>query len=213
MKRSFLVLLSVLILTGSALADSVTVKALGPMQATNTSPGVFLFSVNGTGTVGFPDMTPGMPIQGQSWTATVVPFSSFAQANFGADSDALQDYEAAAWLIMQEPQTSSGGSMDIQMAVLALFNPGIEHSKNWNVGAAAWLAKAEGNSYQLSQFSGFEILVPSTCVTANCTPVELMVAPNGGRLPEAPEPASMALFGIGLLALGGTLRKKLFPQR
>jgi hypothetical protein len=46
------------------------------MQATNTSPGVFLFSVNGTATVGFPDMTPGIPARGQSWTATVLPFTS-----------------------------------------------------------------------------------------------------------------------------------------
>jgi hypothetical protein len=212
MKRSLLVLLSVLILTGSALADSVTIKALGPMQATNTSPGVFLFSVNGTGTVGFPDMTPGMPVKGQSWTATVLPFTSFAQASFGTDSDAMQDYEAAAWLILQEPQNTHGGSMDIQMAVLALFNPGIENSKTWNVGAAAWLAKAESNSYQLSQFAGFEILVPSSCITPKCTPIELLVPPSGGVAP-APEPASMALFGIGLLALGGTLRKRLLAQR
>jgi hypothetical protein len=124
----------------------------------------------------------------------------------------MKDYEAAAWLILQEPQNTSGGSLDIQMAVLALFNPAIEQSKNWNVGAAAWLAKAEGNSYQLSQFSGFEILVPSSCITMNCTPIELLVPASGGPAP-APEPASMALFGIGLLALGGTLRKKLFAQR
>jgi hypothetical protein len=35
----------------------------------------------------------------------------------------MQDYEAAAGLILQEPKGGSGGTLDIQMAILALFNP------------------------------------------------------------------------------------------
>jgi hypothetical protein len=214
MKRSVLVVLSILMLAGSALADIVTVKALGPMPSMNgsTTPGVFLFSVNGTNVVAFPDETPRMAVKGQSWTATILPFSDYLQATYGEDSDALVDYEAAAWLILQEPK-SPGVSMDIQMAILALFNPSIEKTSPWNAGAVTWLAQAEGSSYALSEFSGFQIIVPSKCVTLECSSLELLVAPPSGGPSPAPQPASMALVGLGLVALGGTFRKKLLSNR
>jgi hypothetical protein len=148
-------------------------------------------------------------VAGQSWTATVLPFSQFAQATFGSDSDAAQDYEAAAWLTLQEPQGNSGASMDIQMAILAVFDPSIEQTKPWNAGAAMWLAKAEGNSYTIDEFSGFRILVPTSCITAGCSSLELLVPPGASGGAPTPEPASMALFGLGVLALGSALRKKL----
>lgn len=208
MKRSFLVLPTILLVAGSALADSVTIKALGQMKPdSSTSPGVFLFSVDGKQTVGFSDQAPGMALKGQTWTATILPFSDFSKATFGSDTDAMADYEAAAWLIQQEPR---GGSQNIQMAIWALFNPAVENSKAWDMAAANWLSKAEGNSYTLSQFADFSILTPAGCVTARCAPVELLVpsGADGGASPS-PEPASMVLFGLGLLALGATLRRKL----
>lgn len=211
MKRSLLVLLAFLIIVGSAFADSMTVKALGPMPAANrsTSPGVFLFSVNGNLTVGFPDHTPGKPIAGQSWTARGLPFADFSQGTFGSDSDAMEDYEAAAWLILQEPKGGSGGTLDIQMAILALFEPSIEQTKPWNAGAGMWLSMAEGNSYNLGEFSGFRILVPTACMTPACTPLELLLPPGSPDPAPTPEPASVALFGLGLLALGNMLRKRI----
>ena len=215
MKRSVLVVLAIFTLAASALADSVTVQALGPMKTSNGSnpPGVFLFSVGGHQMLAFPDETPSAPIAGQSWTATAIPFANFAQASFGSDTDALHDYEAAAWLIQQEPGGGSANTMDIQMAVLAVFNPSIEKTKPWNEGASMWLAKAEGNTYTLSEFSGFQILVPKNCLTAGCSALELLVPPSDSPGPSTPEPASMALFGLGILALATMLRKRVFAAK
>jgi hypothetical protein len=214
MNRSFFPLLTVLILAGSAFADSITVTALGPAQHSvgNTTPGVFLFSLNGMTTVGFPDEAPGAPVAGQSWTTNVLPFSQFTQATFGADPDAAQDYEAAAWLILQEPRVSSGAGMAIQMAILALFNPAIENTEPWNAAAAVWLSKAEGNSYTIGEFSGFQILVPATCMTAECSSLELLVPPDAAGGSLVPESAAIALLGIGLLVLGGMFRRKLLSR-
>ena len=139
------------------------------------------------------------------WTATVSTFADLSHTEFIGQSNAVYKYEAAAWLVQQmyalNPKDPNYADqvIDIHYATWAIFTPSAMNSPGFknDLGNDAnnWYTTALSNSYSLSQFSNILIYTPKTG-----TAQEFMG--------QTPEPASIALFGTGLLAVAAFIRRR-----
>jgi hypothetical protein len=124
--------------------------------------------------------------------------------------DAQQLYEMAAWLTTQI--TSNGSSNGIiQDTMWDLFNP---NSNNPNIKppvppTTAWLFAAEQN-YSSINPSSFEILTNVNATYSGSGQVQEFIL--SAPVAQSPEPASMALLGIGLILLSVLGRKKVLGR-
>jgi hypothetical protein len=154
-----------------------------------------------------------------TWNATLTQFATNGTTGLKLDglettgkSD-LQNYEAAAWLAQQiyadyigiTPSNKSAMDQaigDLNYALWAIFSSaGLNDtgvSTGFDAGAAEDYAAAIKGNYSLSQFSDVEFWTPDP---SGASQEYLTITP-------APEPASLLLFGSGLLAIAGVLRKK-----
>ena len=145
---------------------------------------------------------------GLTWTAVANTFSNptfLANVKLAGISttgkSALQNYEAAAWLAEQILANLSNATKvgDLQFALWAIFSPQAKGSAGFTAGAASYYQTAINGVYTTSQFSNVIFWTPNPL---SASQEYITVTP-------IPEPSTVLLFGIGLLTLGVTLRRKL----
>jgi len=145
---------------------------------------------------------------GESWSASIQTFATLSGTRFGAG--AFQQYAEAAWLFTQFLANPSKAG-NINFAEWYLFAPtqvAANHG-GWTAGAQAWFAAAQtwfssncsasGKSCSGINLAQFMFITP-TNLTGPGSPQEYIAM-------VTPEPASIALFAVGLLFLGFLTRK------
>ncbi|MGH9405075.1 MAG: PEP-CTERM sorting domain-containing protein [Terriglobia bacterium] len=135
----------------------------------------------------------------ETWQANVSTFADLSDVRFqqGTPAATLLAYDEAAYLYGQLGAHPSDIG-DISFALWALFTPSAKLSSGFTTGASNWLSTAQGQTYYAGEFSNFEILTP--VISGSNSPQEFLTT--------TPEPASIMLFGTGLLALALALRKR-----
>ena len=121
--------------------------------------------------------------------------------------DGLQLYQMAAWLTTQfKPQNAANGA--IQDTLWDLFNPNANNT-NSNPpvpNSMTWLIAAEKN-YSSINPSSFSILTNVNATYSGANQVQEFIVST--PVSQAPEPASLALLGVGMIGLSIFGRRKL----
>jgi hypothetical protein len=144
--------------------------------------------------------------QYESWYASTATLADVSHTNFKN----LTGYEEVAYLssLLLNPGSSCGAmcQADIQYAIWAIFDTTaptpFSYIPSEAANAQAWIDKAvayvAAPTFNVGQFSNFIIYTPTSCISGQC---------SNGALPQefvafrTPEPASVLLFGVGLVGL------------
>ncbi len=155
---------------------------------------------------------------GESWTTTTATFPSLDNVKFKG-SNQTQNYEEIAWLVQQMYANISNPTTvgEIQWAIWDIYDPGVSSSDPWGsltsaqqTAIASWLAQAElPSDYSTGNYSDLVIYTPvsGTQNPSNYGDPQEYFGVNTPIIPT-PEPGTMALMGLGLLALGLMGRRK-----
>jgi hypothetical protein len=207
----FIVLAATLSFASSANADTVSVTLTGVSGGVQgnvyTSP--YYATVGPTANVPIVcDDYSHEVYMGESWIASVSTFANLSNTRFGNLVSAPQLYDEAAYLFNELSQVPSQVG-NISFALWAIFDPSdVTTSAGWTTGgnainptsAAGWLANAQGQTYTAGEFSNFEILTPCTQTPQGCVISTSSTSPQE-YLVRTPEPSTMLLLGIGLIAV------------
>ena len=197
--RFALLLLAVALLAPVAQADTVTFTGVNGVHNGQFYVSPYYGTINGTPVTLFcVDYRNSVHI-GQTWQAnlsTLTNGSNLSDTRYGGVANALALYQQAAWLTTQFAANPTD-YVNIQYALWNLFTPSAPDT----AGSNAWLAAALAN-YGSIDLSGFRIVT-------NVAPVTL-----SGRdqvqefITVVPEPGSLLLFGSGLAAIAGVIRRR-----
>jgi hypothetical protein len=220
----FLGLALVLASGGAALASTVEVTLTGAGGVVSNDHSVYVGPYQLSLQVIGPDgLGPPIPINapcddysdeiwvGESWQASEIPLADYGSALFGGQTDAQQKYWAAAYLTFLFNSPGGYSENDISFAIWGLFDPAALSSSD-DGGVAGNLASnalnlASIQNDNLNDFPGWEILTPlDGTQTQGGQPQEFIIP--GGNPSLTPEPATLALLGSGLLAVGLAWRRK-----
>ena len=135
----------------------------------------------------------------ETYTAVVSTIADLSMTRFFA-SYGVDGYKEVFWLYDQYLQNPSQAG-NINFAIWAIFDPAIIGNPSyWDANEQAWLNAANNaltsgalNSYDFSAFVVYTPIDPTT-------PQEMIT--------KTPEPASMVLFGSGLMTLAGVIRRR-----
>ena len=203
------VALAALVLANTAFANSVTMTYVGHQGATaiDGSPYIgypYYFSINGS-----TNYTPLMCDSfdnnvnlGQTFTATVSPFLQGIAGSLFGSSMAL-DYRAAG-LIFKSMLAGALDRAQAQWAIWGLFSTNAQNNSFFTtIGGASidatYLALAQ--TAPNSAYNGLLLYTPLGA-KAGMGPQEYI------GYSAVPEPTSLTLFGTGLIALAGIVRRK-----
>jgi hypothetical protein len=206
--RKAWLLLPILLIATAVHADSVTMQFIGvngannghyyvsPYYGTLNGSPVTLYCVDIANTVHF----------NQVWQAnlsTITNVSNLSNTRYGSLPNGLAHYQQAAWLINQFP-THSSDYVNLQYALWNLFNPSLAPD---SAGSNAWLALAAANFGSMS-FGNFRVVtnVAPVYLTGQVQEFIIIVPPS-----PVPEPATLALFGSGLIAIATAVRRRSRP--
>jgi hypothetical protein len=215
MKRALMLCCSLALVLGladMARAGNISVSLVSPGSVTSHDGSVYVgpyqLLVNGTNLSAVCDDYGDEISTGENWTANEVPFTQagVSAALFGGAQNADQLYLEAAYLTSLFNQEPTSDYNDIHFALWGLFNPSALQSSNYDAGAAGFLSLAESQSLSFSEFQNWEILVPASGPNR----AQEFLVPGGPA--ATPEPASLLLFGAGILGISFLVRRRL-PAR
>jgi hypothetical protein len=183
-----------LVSPGSNIANSVYV-------------GPYTLSVNGAGTIQAVCDDRDTETGNSTWMASVNTFATLSNTKFFIVSsinayNQTQNYESAAWLVQQMmaiPNITANYTeiADIHLAIWSFFSTSSYSSLASDSDALSWYNKAVAQRNDtFSDFSDIIIYTPSPTSASQ----EFMMV--------TPEPASMMLFGTGLLVIGAAIRRR-----
>ena len=206
MKKFVLVIAAVSAAVFSALPSSAdTLKFTGSSGSTVAGEQVYPYNFNIDGSSATTQLMcldyKRMISTGEMWNVTIstVPVDSsststqyretaYIYSELGAYSAA--DVQYAAWDIFDDADVSKSAGFDANAQALV---------------AASKIAATNASLIASGFFSGFELYLPTTDEAGwtNGIPQEFI------GIAQTPEPSSLLLFGSGLIALAGTIRRKL----
>lgn len=205
-----LVALMALVLANTAFAHSVTMTYEGHQGATaiDGSPYIgypYYFSINGSTTYTplMCDSYDNTVFLGETFTANVSPFlQGIASSMFG--SSMAMDYRAAG-LIFKAMLAGTLDRAQAQWAIWGLFSSNAQGNSFFTTINGAGIDSTYLTLAQTAPNSAYNGLLLYTPVGAKpgTGPQEFI------GYTSVPEPATLTLFGTGLLALGGAVRRKL----
>lgn len=204
---SFLIATALCLAAGTASATSVTLKLVG--VGGNNAGGAYTypynFSIDGRRAVALicDDYNNEVTI-GETWKANVVGLLS-GKGMFGNSTRALLDYKAAGLIF--EGILSGNVSINAgNFAIWGLFSPAAQQNSFFQSSGAAGIE----NTYLAMAKT-----TPDSAVKGLVLYTPIAGSQSTGGLPQeyigygtVPEPASLALFGTGVLSLAGVVRRK-----
>ena len=203
--RKTWLLLPILLIATAVHADSVSMQFIGvngtndghyyvsPYYGTMNGSPVTLYCVDIANTIHF----------NQVWQAnlsTITIGSNLSDTRYGGLPNGLALYQQAAWLINQFP-THPTDYVNLQYALWNLFNPSLAPD---SAGSNIWLALATAN-FGSTNFGNFRVVTNLGPVYPTGQEQEfiIIVPPS-----PVPEPATLALFGSGLITLATVVRRR-----